>query len=174
MCSGSLPTNSIFPISPLIIPAPQLNKCHIWSLERAKKKKLLATWRPTGCGTGLNLIFLFFALGFQSFVYVTCEILAVISCFFFIFLKTIFLSLFHELLPRLRPYSVDESLTKLPTDDELCYFYFFKLLPCPSSNAWDIAILFIFIMNYYHHFSNILVNFMLCMPCALFHISINQ
>lgn len=44
--------------------------------------------------------------------------------FFFIFLKTIFLSLFHELLPRLRPYSVDESLTKLPTDDELCYFYF--------------------------------------------------
>lgn len=94
--------------------------------------------------------------------------------FFFIFLKTIFLSLFHELLPRLRPYSVDESLTKLPTDDELCYFYFFKLLPCPSSNAWDIAILFIFIMNYYHHFSNILVNFMLCMACALFHISINQ
>ena len=77
--------------------------------------------------------------------------------FFLIFLKTIFLSLFHELLPRLRPYSVDESLTKLPTDDELCYFYFFKLLPCPSSNAWDIAILFIFIMNYYHHFSNNIV-----------------
>lgn len=38
MCSGSLPTNSIFPIPPLFIPAPQLNKCHIWSLERAKKK----------------------------------------------------------------------------------------------------------------------------------------
>jgi len=99
-------------------------------------------------------------------------------CFFafFFFLKIIyiFLSLFHELLPRLRPYSVDERLTKLPTDDELCYFSFFKLLPCPSSDAWDIAILFIFIMNYYHHFSNILVNFMLCMACALFHISINQ
>ena len=90
MCSGSLPTNSIFPIPPLIIPAPQLNKCHIWSLERAKKKKLLATWRPTGCGTGLNLIFLFFALGFQSFVYVTCEILAVISCFFKFFLRLFF------------------------------------------------------------------------------------
>lgn len=110
----------------------------------------------------------FFALGFQSFVHVTCVILAVISCVFFFFLKIICLSLFHELLPRLRPYSVDERLTKLPTDDELGYF------SCPTSDAWDIAMLFIFMINYYHHFGNILVNFMLCMACALFHISINQ
>lgn len=89
-------------------------------------------------------------------------------CFFFFFLKIICLSLFHELLPRLRPYSVDERLTKLPTDDELGYF------SCPTSDAWDIAMLFIFMINYYHHFGNILVNFMLCMACALFHISINQ
>ena len=81
---------------------------------------------------------------------------------------------FFRLCSMKRPYSVDERLTKLPTYDELCYFSFFKLPSCPSSDAWDIAILFIFIMNYYHHFSNILVNFRLCMACALFHISINQ
>ena len=125
------------------------------------------------CRPKFNIPFFFFALGFQSFVHVTCVILAVISCFFFL-KKIFFLSLIHELLPRLRPYSLDERLTKLPTDDEICYFSFFKLLPCPSSDAWDIAILFIFITYYYHHFSNILVNFVLCMACALFHISINQ
>ena len=44
-------------------------------------------------------------------------------CFFF--LKIICLSLFHELLPRLRPYSVDERLTKLPTDDDRVILFTF-------------------------------------------------